>query len=148
MKRVLIAYDSRTGNTKKMGEYIAEGVRIAGHEAELKKISEIKNEKELQGYDAYVFGCPTYHRDMTNGMKTFLFLSQKGGLAGKVGGAFGSCTHSGDAPKLILDTMEYVFKMNVVDLGSFNLQEHIVATGEGLRACQDYGRAIVEELSK
>ncbi len=66
----------------------------------------------------------------------------------KVGGAFGSCTHSGDAPKLILDTMEYVFKMNVVDLGSFNLQEHIVATGEGLRACQDYGRVIVEELSK
>ena len=148
MKRVLIAYDSRTGNTEKMGEYIAEGVRIAGHEAELKKISEIKNEKELQGYDAYVFGCPTYHRDMTNGMKTFLFLSQKGGLAGKVGGAFGSCTHSGDAPKLIFDTMEYVFKMNVVDLGSFNLQEHIVATNEGLRACQDYGRAVVEDLSE
>jgi flavodoxin len=148
MKKVLIAYDSRTGNTEQMAEFIAEGVRISGQEAELMKISEIKNEKVLQGYDAYVFGCPTYHRDMTNGMKTFLFLAQKGGLQGKVGGAFGSYTHSGDAPQLILDTMEYVFKMNVIDLGSFNLKEHIIATGEGIRACQDYGRAIAQQLSR
>ena len=146
MKRVLIAYDSRTGNTEKMAEYIAEGVRIAGHEAELKKIAAIKNEKELQGYDAYVFGSPTYHRDMTNGMKTFLFLAQKAGLDGKVAGAFGSYTHSGDAPKLISDTMEYVFKMALVNLGSFNLKEHVIETAEGLRACQDYGKAIGQKV--
>ena len=138
MKKVLIAYDSRTGNTEKMAEYIAEGVRIAGHEAELKKIGTIKKDAELQGYDAYVFGCPTYHRDMTNGMKTFLFLVQKAGLEGKV---------AGDAPKLIFDTMEYVFKMGMVDLGSFNLKEHIIATGEGLRTCQDYGKAVGQKLS-
>jgi flavodoxin len=147
MKKVLIAYDSRTGNTKKMAEFIAEGVRISGHEAELEKITAIKNEKALQGYDAYVFGCPTYHRDMTNGMKTFLFLVQKAELKGKVGGAFGSHTHSGDAPKLIFDTMEYVFKMDMVNLGPFKLKEDIVPTGEGMRACQDYGKAVAEEVS-
>jgi flavodoxin len=147
MKKVLIAYDSRTGNTKKMAEFIAEGVRISGHEAELEKITAIKNEKALRGYDAYVFGCPTYHRDMTNGMKTFLFLVQKAELKGKVGGAFGSHTHSGDAPKLIFDTMEYVFKMDMVNLGPFKLKEDIVPTGEGMRACQDYGKAVAEEVS-
>jgi flavodoxin len=148
MKKVLIAYYSRTGNTKKMAEYIAEGVRISGHEAELKEISAIKSEKEMQNYDAYVFGCPTYHRDMTNNMKTFLFLAQKAKPEGKLGGAFGSYTHSGDAPKLIFDTMEYVFKMDMTDLGSFNLKEHIVQSSEGLRACQDYGKAIGQKLSK
>jgi flavodoxin len=148
MKKVLIAYDSRTGNTKQMAEFIAEGVRIGGHEAELEKITAIKNEKALQGYDAYVFGCPTYHRDMTNGMKTFLFLVQKAGLEGKAGGAFGSHTHSGDAPKLIFDTMEYVFKMDMVDLGPFKLKEDIVPTGEGMRACQDYGKAIAQKVSE
>ena len=147
MKKVLIAYDSRTGNTKKMAEFIAEGIRISGHEADLEKITAIKNEKALQGYDAYVFGCPTYHRDMTNGMKTFLFLVQKAELKGKVGGAFGSHTHSGDAPKLIFDTMEYVFKMDMVNLGPFKLKEDIVPTGEGMRACQDYGKAVAEEVS-
>ena len=148
MKKVLIAYDSRTGNTKRMAEFIAEGVRISGHEAELEKITAIKNEKALQGYDAYIFGCPTYHRDMTNGMKTFLFLVQKAGLEGKAGGAFGSHTHSGDAPKLIFDTMEYVFKMDMVDLGPFKLKEDIVPTGEGMRACQDYGKAMAQKVSE
>ena len=148
MKKVLIAYDSRTGNTKQMAEFIAEGVRISGNEAELEKITAIKNEKALQGYDAYVFGCPTYHRDMTNGMKTFLFLVQKAGLKGKAGGAFGSHTHSGDAPKLIFDTMEYVFKMDMVNLGPFKLKEDIVPTGEGMRACQDYGKAVAQKVSE
>ncbi len=146
MKRVLIAYDSRTGNTEKMGEFIAEGVRFGGHEARLSKIALLKTEKDMQGYDAYIFGSPTYHRDMTNGMKTFLFLASSAGLGGKVGGAFGSYTHSGDAPSLIFDTMEHVFKMKMTDLGSFNLKEHLIETAEGMRACQDYGRSISDKL--
>ena len=148
MKKVLIAYDSRTGHTEKMAELIAEGVRISGQEVGSMKISEIKNADVLQGYDAYLFGCPTYHRDMTGGMKTFLFLVQKAGLEGKVGGAFGSYTHSGDAPGLIFDTMQYVFKMKMTSLGSFNMKEDIITTGEGIRACQDYGKAIAEEASQ
>jgi flavodoxin len=146
MKKVLIVYESRTGKTEKMAEFIAEGIRISGHEAEVKKLSEVKNEKDLQGYDGYAFGCPTYHRDITNGMKTFLFLAQKAGLANKVGGAFGSYTHSGDAPSIIYDTMEHVYKMTMTDLGSFNLKEQFVGHMDGIRACQDYGKGIVKKL--
>ena len=131
-----------------MAEYVAEGVRVAGHEAELKKVTEIKNEKELNVYDGYILGSPTYHRDMIGTMKTFLFLAQKAELAGKAGGAFGSYTHSGDAPKLVFDTMEFVFKMAMTDLGSFNLLEHVIGTMEGMKACQDYGKAIGEKVSK
>ena len=148
MKKVLVSYFSRTGKTQQMAEYIAEGVRISGHDAELRKISEIESEKELAGYDGYVIGCPTYHRTMPGLVETFLFLAQKANLAGKVGGAFGSYTHSGDAPKMIFDTMEFVYKMNVTDLGSFNLLEHLVDTKEGLKSCHDYGMAIGEKLSK
>jgi flavodoxin len=146
MKRVLICYFSRTGKTQQMAEYIAEGVRISGHEAELKKISDIKNEKELTGYHGYVFGAPTYHRAMPGIVETFLFLAQKANLEGKVGGAFGSYTHSGDAPRMIFDTMEHVFKMNGVDLGPFNLLEHLVETRDGMKACHDYGKAIGQKL--
>ncbi|OGP64782.1 MAG: nitric oxide synthase [Deltaproteobacteria bacterium RBG_16_42_7] len=146
MKRVLIAYYSRTGKTQAMAEYIAEGVRVSGNDAELKKISEIGIEKDFKGYDGFIFGCPTYHRDMTENMKTFLFIAQKGGLEGKAGGAFGSHTHSGDAAKLIFDTMEFVFKMDMVNLGPFLLKEDIIGTEEGLRACQQYGKALGEKL--
>jgi flavodoxin len=148
MKKLLILYDSRTGHTEKMAQYLAEGVRMIGHEAEVTRISQIKNEKQLQGYDAYAFGCPTYHRDMTNGMKTFLFLAHKANLEGKVGGAFGSYTHSGDAPSIIFDTMEHVLKMDMIDLGAFNLKEHLIGTMDGIRACQAYGKGLSEKVGR
>jgi len=146
MGKVLITYYSRTGKTERMAEYIAEGVRFSGNSADIRKLSDIKSEKELEGYDGYILGCPTYHRDMTANMKTFLFLVEKAKLNGKAGGAFGSYTHSGDAPKYIFDTMENVFKMDMTSLGSFNLLENLVEGTEGMRACQDYGKSISEKL--
>jgi len=147
MKKVLVAYVSRTGNTEKMADFIAEGIRMVGATVELKKIASIKNEKELEGYDGYVFGCPTYHRDLTAGMKTFLFLAQKTNMTGKIGGAFGSYTHSGESAQMIYDTMQHVYKMDTVDLGALNLKEQVVGSAEGQRACQDYGRAIGQKLT-
>ena len=146
MKKVLIAYDSVTGNTQQMAEYVAEGIRVAGHQATVKKIGELKLKDQLEGYDAWVFGSPTYHRDMMGTMKTFLFLARNVEMDGKVCGAFGSYTHSGDAPKVILDTMEHVFKMKPTSLGSLNLIEDIVSQPDGLKACQDYGKAVGEAL--
>ena len=147
MAKVLIGYYSRSGNTEKMAEYIAEGVRLTGNTAEMKKIAEIKDEKDLGGYDGFIFGCPTYHRDLTAGMKTFLFLAEKANLVGKMGGAFGSYTHSGESAEMIYDTMLYVFKMDMVDLGALNLKEQALKTDEGTRACQDYGKAIGQKFT-
>ena len=147
MKKVLVAYVSRTGKTETMAESIAEGIRLGGNEAELKKVSDIKRHEELAGYDGYVFGCPTYHRDMTAGMKTFLFLAEKANLVGKMAGAFGSYTHSGESAPMIFDTMQFVFKMDMVDLGALSLKEAVVGTKDGLRAGQDYGKAMGQKFA-
>jgi flavodoxin len=146
MHKLLVAYVSRTGMTEKMADYIAEGLRISGHAVDVKKIAKIQDEIALQGYDGYILGCPTYHRDMTIGMKNFLFLAQKANLVGKIGGAFCSYTHSGESGAMIFDTMQYVFKMDMVDLGALNLKEHVIDTQEGIQACQDYGKAIGSKL--
>jgi flavodoxin len=146
MKRVLIAYFSLTGKTEKMAEYIAEGVRFSGQQAVAKKISEIKAAADLDGFDGYIFGSPTYHRDIAEPIKTFLFVAKKVNLEGRLAGAFGSYTHSGDAPAAVMDTMQYVYKMQPVDLGSFRMKEAVVETVEGMRACQDYGRVFGEKL--
>lgn len=157
MKKVLIAYFSLSGNTEKMAEYIGEGVRFSGQEAAVKKISAIKKAEDLEGYDGYIFGSPTYHLDIAEPVKTFLFLVKKANLESKLAGAFGSYTHTGDAPGLIMDTMEHVFKMRPFDLGSLKMLEHeLVASDqnepanalmEGMRACQDYGRVFGEKLA-
>ncbi len=146
MKKVLVAYSSRTGKTQAIAEFIAEGLRISPADVELKKISEIETEDDIVGYDAYIFGCPTYHKDMTGGMKQFLFKAQLANLVGKIGGSFGSHTHSGESAPMIYDTMQHVFKMDMTDLGPLNLTEDMVATDEGLRACQAYGKAVGEKL--
>jgi hypothetical protein len=84
---------------------------------------------------------------MAEPMKTFLFLAKKANLKGKLASAFGSYTHSGDAPAIIFDTMQHVYKMQPFELGSFNLKEAVIETAEGTRACQDYGRVFGEKLS-
>jgi flavodoxin len=147
MKRVLIVYYSLTGVTEKMAEYIAEGVRISGQEAVVKKPSDVLNREDVGGFDGYIFGSPTYHRDMTSQMKDFLFIPKREDLKGKLAGSFGSYTHDGSAPAVIFKTMEHVFRMEPFKLGPFNLVETIMETDEGPRACHDYGRVFGEELS-
>jgi len=147
MKKVLIVYFSLAGNTRKMAEDIAEGVRFSFTDVDVKPLAEIKSENDLQGNDGYLFGCPTYHKDITENFKTFLFLAKKCGLDNKLGGSFGSHTHSGESPGIIFDTMEHVFSMKMSDLGPFALKEKIVHTDEGMRACQAYGRDFGKRLS-
>lgn len=169
MKKVLIAYYSLAGHTETMAQYMAEGVRMSGQEVTVKKVSDLKETADIAGYDGYIFGCPTYHRDMTEPMKQFLFRARAAGLEGKLAGAFGSFTHDGNAPAMVFDTMQYVFKMEPFELGPLNLLEGLLAgpsgrgeetqrrfvagevhadVGEGNRACQDYGRVFGETLGK
>lgn len=146
MKKVLIVYSSRTGKTEAMANYLAEGLRIASCEVDVKKIADIESELDIIGYDAYLFGCPTYHKDMTGGMKQFLFKAEVANLVGKIGGAFGSHTHSGESAPMIYDTMLHVFKMDMTNLGPLNLTEAQVVGDEGMKACQDYGKALAEKM--
>ena len=47
---------------------------------------------------------------------------------------------------MIFDTMQHVYKMDVVDLGALSLKESMVPTADGRSACQDYDRAIGEKF--
>jgi len=143
MSKALIAFTTRSGSTKKIAETIAEGMRMDGLEAEVVNVSTIKDEKALNGYDAYVFGSPTYHGEMIQPMKTFLFLAEKAGLEGKVGGSFGAFGWSGEAPERIYQTMKNIFNMNMV---SDALRLKNVVLGGGIQMAQEYGRSIARKL--
>ena len=143
MAKVLIVYATRTGETQNIADLIAEGIRFAGHEAEAASVKEIKTEADLNGYDGYVFGSATYHGEMLQGMKTFLFLAEKANLEGKVGGAFGSYGWSGEANDRIFDTMKHILKMNLV---GDTLRLKSSSLEGGLQMAQDYGRAIAKKF--
>jgi len=80
-------------------------------------------------------------------MKQFLFIAEKANLLGKIGGAFGSYTHSGESVRMLFDTMLYVFKMDMVDLGPLSLKEAVLTGSDGTKACQDHGKAVGQKLS-
>jgi flavorubredoxin len=143
MGKAIVVYSTRTGETKTIADLIAEGIRIQGSDANVVNVSAIKKETELQGFDAYVFGSATYHGEMLQSMKTMLFLAEKAGLEGKVGGAFGAFGWSGEAPDRIYDTMKNIFKMNMAN-GPLRLKS--ASLGGGVQMAQDYGKQIGKKL--
>ncbi|MBW2341095.1 MAG: FprA family A-type flavoprotein [Deltaproteobacteria bacterium] len=145
MAQALVVYATRTGQTKKIAELIAEGIRFGGEEAKIVSVHEIKKESDLDGYDGYVFGSATYHGDMMQGMKTLLFLAEKAGLGGKPGGSFGAFGWSGEAPDRIYDTMKNIFNTVMVS-GPLRLKS--AALGGGIQMAQDYGREVGKKLAK
>ena len=127
MKKFLVVYVSRTGKTKQMAEWIAEGLRMAGHTAVLKTLPQVKQVEDIAGYDGYVLGSPTYHKAMIEGFNSWLFKAQRAGVQGN-----------------LADTMEHVFKMDMAGLGPLRMEERVVVTDDGMHACQQFGRALGE----
>ena len=142
MAKALVVYSTRTGETKDIADLIAEGMRMQGMEVNVVNVTSVKNEADLEGYDAYVFGSATYHGEMMQGMKTMLFLAERANLAGKVGGAFGAFGWSGEAPGRIYDTMKNIFKMNLVS-GPLMLKS--ASLGGGIQMAQQYGKDIAKK---
>ena len=143
MGKALVVYTSRSGETKKIAELIAEGIRIQGSEASVVNVTGVKKVEDLEGYDAYVFGSATYHGEMMQGMKTMLFLAEKTGLEGRVGGSFCAFGWSGEAPGRIFDTMKNIFKMDMVN-GPLMLKSALL--GGGTEMAQGYGKDVAKKL--
>jgi flavorubredoxin len=144
MGKVLIIFATRTGETQNIADLIGEGVRMGGHQADVVNVKNVKSEADLAGYDGYAFGSATYHGDMLQTMKTFLFLAEKAALNGRVGAAFGSFGWSGEANDRIYQTMKNIFQMNMV-ADCLRLKSSLL--GGGVQMAQEYGRQIGQKLN-
>jgi flavorubredoxin len=143
MPKALVVYATRTNQTKKIAELIAEGIRFGGMDVTTVNVSEFDQQGiDLTAFDALVLGAPTYHGEMVQAMKTFLFKVEKANLEGKVGASFGAFGWSGEAPGRIYDTMKNIYKMNMVS-GPLMLKTAML--GGGIQMAQGYGREIAEK---
>ncbi len=85
MGKVLVLYDSRTGNTKKMAELVAEGARrVEGTEVRLKSVDEATKEDVLWA-DGLAVGSPTNMGIVSWKLKRF-FDDVLGDLWGEIDG--------------------------------------------------------------
>jgi len=144
MPKVVIIYDTRSGNTGTMAEAIQEGMKEGGVEVLLRRTAQVKAD-DLTNIDAVVLGAPTYHHDLIQSMKTFLFEMEKADLKGKVGAAFGSYGWSGESVQMMTDTMKHIFGMNVIEPGLKILRR---PSERGWEQCQEFGRTVVEKVKE
>jgi NAD(P)H dehydrogenase (quinone) len=89
---VLVLYYSRGGNTRKLAEQVAEGIRsVAGVEAVLKSTQEVTKE-DFTGAAGIVAGSPVYFGVMAADLKRIFdeFVGIRSKIENKVGAAFAS----------------------------------------------------------
>ncbi|TET24568.1 MAG: flavodoxin family protein, partial [Candidatus Aminicenantes bacterium] len=76
MAKVLVCYYSRTGNTEKMAEKIAEIANKEGLDVDLKRVENTEVDGLLT-YDCIIIGSPTYYGSMAWHVKRLLDESVK-----------------------------------------------------------------------
>ena len=143
MAKLLVLYDSQTGNTERMAKAVAEGARsVTEVDVDLKYYAE---PKELAEADAIIVGAPTYYHDITLPIRQVLEEAAKAGvkLEGKIGAAFGSYGWSGEAPEKVLEILKNRFGMKAIEPPIKVLYEPKQAQ---LEECQKLGRHVAQEI--
>lgn len=98
MSKVLVAYFSETGNTKKVAEAIGEEAAQAGHTVELAEVSAVKKEA-LADVDLVFIGSTCHSADVAKPVKKLLSKLPKGGSARLAGFVTHSTMMPGGTPR-------------------------------------------------
>lgn len=150
MVKLLIIYYSRSGNTKKMAESIADGVRKEKSiEVEVKPVKDVRVEELLEA-DGIIIGSPTYYGSMASEVKKLLDDSIKfhGKLDGKIGGAFSSSGNIGGGNETtIMDILKALLIHGMIVQGTPRGDHYgPVAVGKpderSKKLCVEYGQRI------
>lgn len=127
MSRIVIAYHSGYGHTKKLAQSVLAGLQGAGTDAKLIAVNEIDDAgwADLDAADAIVFGAPTYMGGPSADFKKFADASSKAWFTQKwkdkiAAGFTNSATMNGDK----FSTIQYFVTLA--------MQHGMVWTGTGI----------------
>lgn len=100
MVKVLVAYDTKYGNTQRVAELIAEGLKAAGAEAVVENMKKV-NVDEMLGFDAILIGSPNHMGRPTRTFKKFVSKLQKTDMKDKSLAAFDTYIGQKDEQEVI-----------------------------------------------
>jgi NAD(P)H dehydrogenase (quinone) len=156
MARVLVVYDSGTGNTEKMAHAVAEGAeQVRNTEVNVKRVDQVKLE-DLVRADGLIFGSPTYFGGMSGKLKTLIDESEKvhGKLEGKVGAAFTSSGGTAsEAETTLLSIVQTMLVHGMIVSGRADDKRFGAAAvgspkAKDLESCRELGRRVAELTNK
>ncbi|MDH3364544.1 MAG: NAD(P)H-dependent oxidoreductase [Thermoplasmata archaeon] len=150
MVEVLIVYDSRTGNTERMADAVAEGAR--GVEKVTASVVNVDKAKldDLLAADAIILGSPTYYGSMSGKMKELIdkTFNIHGKLKGKVGGAFTSSGGTACGAETALLAMLQALLIHGMIVQGRHDDKHYGATaieapsGDEIEFCHELGKRV------
>jgi len=151
--KIVIIYDSKTGNTEKMANAVAEGASEHA-EVEVKKIGEAFPLTIMADADGVIFGSPVYYADISNNVKDFLehvetyFKANKRKINNKPAAVFGSYGYDGAW------IMEEKLKERIMGLGYKVSDDVLVMIDSDIKyhfesnsaKCKEFGKKFAESL--
>jgi flavorubredoxin len=109
-RSILICYVSAYGYTKMAAEQIADGIRAAGNFritlTDIENTAPEELDALITSHDAYLVGSPTINQNTLLPVYRFFALINPLRDKGKFAGSFGSYGWSGEAPKIILESLK------------------------------------------
>jgi NAD(P)H dehydrogenase (quinone) len=155
--KILVVYDSKTGNTEKMAQAVAKGAQDMGKDFEvmLRRVDQVKLADFLAA-DGVVMGSPTYFGQMSAKLKHIVDdsveIHEK--LIGKVGAAFTSSggTATG-AETTLLGILQVMLVHGMIVFGNAEDKHYgVAAVGApkpaDLAACREMGAKVAELVRK
>ncbi|MDH5376295.1 MAG: flavodoxin domain-containing protein [Candidatus Bathyarchaeota archaeon] len=151
MARVIVVYESKYGNTKRVAETIVEGMsEVERIEAVLKEPKHVEP-TEVLDYDVILIGSPNHIGGPTRGIRKFIDKLGKIGLEGKPGAVFDTYM-GGDFNKAVRKMEKRINeKVHGLKLITSGLSIKVGGTkgpiveGE-LPKCKDFGKKIASQL--
>lgn len=131
--KILVLYCSKSGNTKKLAEAVAQGVNsVQGMEAVLKDSEEVNKEDFLEA-QGVIAGSPVYFGSMAAELKSVFdrFVGVRSKMEGKVGAAFAtSADPSGGKETTMMSIIQALLIYGMVVVG-----DPLSATGHYGTSC-------------
>lgn len=156
MIKILVVYDSKTGNTEKMAFAVAEGVKqTSGVDVVVKKVDKTSLEDLLRA-DGIIMGSPTYYGQMSAKLKALIDKSVEihGKLEGKVGAAFTSSAGTATgAETTLLSILQAMLIHGMIVQGRSDSKHYGAAAVESpdekeLETCKELGKRVADLVLK
>jgi menaquinone-dependent protoporphyrinogen IX oxidase len=146
LAKAIVVYDTKYGNTKKVAEDIASGIKDEGIEVSLKGVKETTKD-EVSNYDLLVLGAPTHINHAKKDTKKFLKKLKGTNLSSVKFAAFD--TRITNAKKGASMKIESV----LAELGATKLQDGLTIWVTGMKgpleeASEEKSKTFGSELAK
>jgi flavorubredoxin len=152
--KIVVIYDSKSGNTEKMAIAIAQGLEEAGVIVEVKKVGERFPLSIIDDVDAIMFGSPVIYSDITSEMRDFIghinrvAVTDRYNTKDRIVAIFGSYGYDGawimeEMLKKLIDDMGYKVYENIQVETDTEIRYN---TEDALKRARAFGKKFAESI--